>query len=81
MKIIWTYLKPFRGWLYLAMGLAAITQVLELIDPIITIQRSVIEEGTHNALPDKKGLYYAMWRQQIGVRNSIFRICPAEKQI
>jgi ATP-binding cassette subfamily B protein len=35
MKIIWKYLKPFRGWLFLAMGLAAIAQVLELIDPII----------------------------------------------
>lgn len=35
MKIIWKYLKPFRKWLFLAMGLAAIAQVLELIDPII----------------------------------------------
>jgi ATP-binding cassette subfamily B protein len=35
MKIIWKYLKPFRGLLFLAMGLAAIAQVLELIDPII----------------------------------------------
>jgi ATP-binding cassette subfamily B protein len=35
MKIIWNYLKPFRKWLFLAMGLAAIAQILELIDPII----------------------------------------------
>ena len=35
MKIIWKYLKPFRGLLFLAMGLAAIAQILELIDPII----------------------------------------------
>jgi len=35
MKIIWKYLKPFKGWLYLAMGLAAVAQVLELVDPII----------------------------------------------
>jgi len=35
MQIIWKYLRPFRGWLFLAMGLAAIAQVLELIDPII----------------------------------------------
>lgn len=35
MKIIWKYLKPFRGWLFLAMGLAAVAQILELIDPII----------------------------------------------
>ncbi|HQG62703.1 MAG TPA: ABC transporter transmembrane domain-containing protein [Bacteroidales bacterium] len=35
MKIIWKYLKPFRKWLFLAMALAAIAQILELIDPII----------------------------------------------
>lgn len=35
MKILWKYLKPFRGWLALAMGLAAVAQVLGLVDPII----------------------------------------------
>ena len=35
MKILWKYLKPFRGWLWLAMGLAAVAQVLQLVDPII----------------------------------------------
>ncbi len=35
MKILWRYLKPFRGWLALAMGLAAVAQVLGLVDPII----------------------------------------------
>lgn len=35
MKIIWKYLKPFKGWLFLAMGLAAVAEVLSLIDPII----------------------------------------------
>ncbi len=35
MKIIWKYLKPFKSLLFLAMGLAAIAQILELIDPII----------------------------------------------
>jgi len=35
MKIIWKYLKPFKSLLFLAMGLAAISQVLDLIDPII----------------------------------------------
>jgi ATP-binding cassette subfamily B protein len=35
MKIIWKYLNPFRNWLFLAMGIAAIAQILELIDPII----------------------------------------------
>src|SRR5688572_19763737 len=31
----------------------------------------VIESGTHAALLDQKGLYYAMWRQQIGERRSM----------
>ncbi len=30
----------------------------------------IIESGTHEELVDKKGLYYAMWRQQIGERKS-----------
>lgn len=35
MRIIWTYLKPFKKWLFLAMALAAVSQVLQLVDPII----------------------------------------------
>ncbi len=31
----------------------------------------VIEEGTHQSLLEEKGLYYAMWRQQIGERKSM----------
>lgn len=30
----------------------------------------IIEEGSHTELVDKKGLYYAMWRQQIGERKT-----------
>ncbi len=30
----------------------------------------VIEEGNHQSLLEEKGLYYAMWRQQIGERKS-----------
>jgi len=30
----------------------------------------ITESGTHNSLLEKKGLYYAMWRQQIGERDS-----------
>jgi len=29
----------------------------------------IIEKGRHQDLLDLKGLYYAMWRQQIGERN------------
>jgi ATP-binding cassette subfamily B protein len=30
----------------------------------------VVETGSHNSLLDEKGLYYAMWRQQIGERKT-----------
>lgn len=35
MKILWTYLKAYRGWIILALFLAGIAQVLALYDPII----------------------------------------------
>jgi ATP-binding cassette, subfamily B, bacterial len=38
-------------------------------DRIYVLERGVvIETGTHDKLLDEKGLYYAMWRQQIGER-------------
>jgi ATP-binding cassette subfamily B protein len=38
-------------------------------DRIIVLERGEVEEtGTHEALLSLKGLYYAMWRQQIGER-------------
>ena len=33
-------------------------------------QGHIIEQGRHQDLLDEKGLYYAMWRQQIGERKS-----------
>lgn len=35
MKILWTYLKPYQWWVFLALLLAAIAQVLSLYDPVI----------------------------------------------
>lgn len=36
-------------------------------DRIYVLERgSIVEEGTHGQLLDRKGLYYAMWRQQVG---------------
>ena len=44
-------------------------------DRIYVLERGVIiESGAHEELLDRKGLYYAMWRQQIGERK---RIIPA----
>ena len=38
-------------------------------DRIYVLERGVVTEtGTHETLLDEKGLYYAMWRQQIGER-------------
>lgn len=39
-------------------------------DRIYVLEKGLLAEtGTHMQLLDKKGLYYAMWRQQIGERN------------
>ena len=38
-------------------------------DRIYVLEKGdVVETGTHARLLDEKGLYYAMWRQQIGER-------------
>ena len=40
-------------------------------DQIYVLERGqVIETGSHESLLAEKGLYYAMWRQQIGERKS-----------
>ncbi|HZH35931.1 MAG TPA: ABC transporter ATP-binding protein, partial [Flavisolibacter sp.] len=39
---------------------------------IYVLERGVIiETGTHESLLEEKGLYYAMWRQQIGERKAV----------
>ena len=41
-------------------------------DRIYVLERGVVTEtGTHETLLDEKGLYYAMWRQQIGERKPV----------
>ncbi|RZL12331.1 MAG: ABC transporter ATP-binding protein, partial [Pedobacter sp.] len=41
-------------------------------DRIYVLERGkIIEQGTHDALVAANGLYYAMWRQQIGERASL----------
>lgn len=40
-------------------------------DTIYVLEKGrITESGTHDSLLEKKGLYYAMWRQQIGERDS-----------
>jgi len=33
-----------------------------------------VETGTHSSLITEKGLYYAMWRQQIGERKNLVTV-------
>ncbi len=41
-------------------------------DRIYVLERGLaVEEGTHQSLLEEKGLYYAMWRQQIGERKPL----------
>jgi ATP-binding cassette subfamily B protein len=37
----------------------------------------VVESGSHGGLLEQKGLYYAMWRQQIGERRAAASAQPA----
>jgi ATP-binding cassette, subfamily B, bacterial len=40
-------------------------------DVIYVLEKGqIVESGSHNNLVDKRGLYYAMWRQQIGERRA-----------
>jgi ATP-binding cassette subfamily B protein len=41
-------------------------------DKIFVLERgNIIESGRHEELLSEKGLYYAMWRQQIGEKDSV----------
>jgi ATP-binding cassette subfamily B protein len=41
-------------------------------DHIYVLEKgNIVETGNHNSLLEEKGLYYAMWRQQIGERKAV----------
>ena len=47
-------------------------------DRIFVLERGrIIESGRHQELLDEKGLYYAMWRQQVGERRATTGVVPA----
>jgi len=41
----------------------------------------IVETGTHQQLVDLKGLYYAMWRQQIGERKTVVVGAVVEEEV
>jgi ATP-binding cassette subfamily B protein len=50
-------------------------------DRIYVLERgSITESGTHAQLLEEKGLYYAMWRQQIGEKRTV-PVAPAAPKI
>ena len=47
-------------------------------DRIFVLERGqVVETGRHQELLEQTGLYYAMWRQQVGERREIAALAPA----
>jgi ATP-binding cassette subfamily B protein len=41
-------------------------------DKIFVLERGeIVETGDHYSLLEEKGLYFAMWRQQIGERKQV----------
>lgn len=41
-------------------------------DTIFVLEKGqIVEKGTHDELVLRKGLYFAMWRQQIGKRKEV----------
>jgi ATP-binding cassette, subfamily B, bacterial len=49
-------------------------------DRIYVLERGrIVEQGHHDALLDAKGLYYAMWRQQVGERRAEVVAPPARQ--
>jgi ABC-type glutathione transport system ATPase component len=42
-------------------------------DVIYVLEKGkIVEIGTHDQLLENKGLYYAMWRQQVGERRTVY---------
>ena len=49
-------------------------------DTIYVLEKgTIVEQGTHNELVSNKGLYYAMWRQQIGERKTMAAIVDEDE--
>ncbi len=59
---------------YITLMIAHRLSTIMHADTIFVLERGeIIESGRHNELLELKGLYYAMWRQQIGEKESIIK--------
>jgi ATP-binding cassette subfamily B protein len=67
MKIIWQYLKPFRGLVVLSMALAGVSQLLSLLDPVIF--GKIIDQYALNPrrLPEQDLVNGVLWWLAIAV--------------
>lgn len=66
-----TIKKIAQGEQHITIMIAHRLSTIMHADNIVVLEKGlVIEEGKHEDLLALKGLYYAMWRQQIGERNS-----------
>ena len=51
-------------------------------DRIYVLERGqVVETGRHQELLDRTGLYYAMWRQQVGERRPVAAVVPEARDV
>jgi len=59
---------------YITLMIAHRLSTIMHADTIFVLERGeIIESGKHDELLELKGLYYAMWRQQIGEKESIIK--------
>ncbi|MDR6563317.1 MULTISPECIES: ABC transporter ATP-binding protein [unclassified Arcicella] len=61
-----------EGHTHLTIVIAHRLSTIMHADKIFVLEKGkIVENGSHTALLDNKGLYYAMWRQQVGEKDSI----------
>ena len=61
-----------EGHTHLTIVIAHRLSTIMHADKIFVLEKGrIVENGSHNELLDHKGLYYAMWRQQVGEKDGV----------